>query len=126
MEAWAASAAASESKTPVPLAITHVTVIDPGEGIVRPDKTVVIAGDTILSVRPTGSRAAAPRPAAAIDGRGKYLIPGLWGLHAHLLDPEREFGLFLANGVTGLRNIGGVTKDVFKWRDVVRAGTTGK
>ena len=120
----AANAAASESTTPTSLVITHVTVIDPGEGTVRPNQTVVISGDTILQVVRTGSRAGAPPQAAVIDASGKYLIPGLWDMHAHVLDPEREFALFLANGVTGLRNIGGVAKDVFKWRDEVRAGTT--
>lgn len=120
--ACAASAQAAESAAPTWLAITHVTVIDPGEGAARRDMTVGISGGTIRKVIRTGSRAGVPPEAAVIDGRGKYLIPGLWDMHAHVLDPEREFALFLANGVTGLRHIGGVAQDVFRWRDEVRSG----
>ena len=55
----AASAAAPESATPTSLAITHVTVIDPGEGAVRPNMTVAISGGTILKVtRDAGYNAA--------------------------------------------------------------------
>ena len=46
-----------------------------------------------------------------IEGRGKYLIPGLWDAHVHALwdanRPGQFFPLFLANGVTSVREMGG-------------------
>jgi imidazolonepropionase-like amidohydrolase len=86
--------------------------------------TVVIASDKILIVSQAGNRTDVTRRAAVINGKGKYLIPGLWDMHAHVHDPKREFALFLANGVTALRNMGGSSKDVFRWREEVRSGTT--
>lgn len=42
-----------------------------------------------------------------IDGRGKYLMPGLWDMHTVLtrLSPELDYPLFIAYGVTNLRSI---------------------
>src|SRR5262249_44886375 len=46
----------------------------------------------------------APAGAQVVDGRGKYLIPGLWDMHAHLTDSS--FGrMYLAHGVTGVRHM---------------------
>lgn len=42
-----------------------------------------------------------------IDGRGKYLSPGLVDMHAHVMD-KQELGLYLANGVTSIRNLMGM------------------
>ena len=117
-------AAAPQSAIPTSIIITDVTVIDPGRGTVRPDMTVVIAGDKILMVSQKGNRTDVTSRATVVNGQGKYLIPGLWDMHTHVHDPKREFALFLANGVTGLRNMGGISKDVFKWREEVRSGTT--
>jgi len=42
-----------------------------------------------------------------IDGSGKYLIPGLWDMHTHLINEpytkEVFYPLFIANGITGIR-----------------------
>jgi imidazolonepropionase-like amidohydrolase len=45
-----------------------------------------------------------------IDAQGKFLIPGLWDMHVHLLRkgrPEAYFPLLIANGITGIRDMGG-------------------
>jgi hypothetical protein len=45
-----------------------------------------------------------------VDGTGKFLIAGLWDMHVHSLSknqPDRFFPLFVANGVTGIRDMGG-------------------
>jgi imidazolonepropionase-like amidohydrolase len=42
-----------------------------------------------------------------LNGRGKYLIPGLWDMHAHLIDPA-FYSLLLRAGVTGVRHMLGV------------------
>ena len=97
------------------LAITHVTLIDTEAGRARQDYTVIISGDRITAVGPAKS-VKVPRGAQILDGRGKFLIPGLWDMHAHLfatlpLDPNdpapRDFFAprFLANGITGVRSM---------------------
>jgi imidazolonepropionase-like amidohydrolase len=97
------------------LAITHVTLIDTEAGLARPDFTVLISGHRISAVGPAKS-IKVPRGAQVLDGRGKFLIPGLWDMHAHLfatlpLDPNdpapRDFFAprLLASGITGVRSM---------------------
>ncbi|MGE0555887.1 MAG: amidohydrolase family protein [Gemmatimonadales bacterium] len=91
------------------LAIAHVTVVDvDGEGA-RPDHTVVVEGDRITAVGPS-DRVRVPSNARLLDGRGKFLIPGLWDMHVHgFWSPAitATFApLFVANGVTGVRDMG--------------------
>jgi imidazolonepropionase-like amidohydrolase len=95
------SMAAADPDPAPPLAITHVTVVDvTGAGLVS-DRTVVTVGGRIVSV--TGSaEAAIPDGARVVEGRSKFLIPGLWDMHAHPNEAS-ILPLFLANGVTGVR-----------------------
>jgi imidazolonepropionase-like amidohydrolase len=62
--------------------ISHVTVIDGTGAAAKPDMTVVVEGDRIARVTP--SAIAGPPSGTVIDGRGKYLIPGLMDVHIHL------------------------------------------
>jgi hypothetical protein len=83
------------------LAITHVTVIDVAAGRPMPDMTVELSGGRIVRVRPSAGAAPSGR---VVDGRGGFLIPGLWDMHAQVLERRaRDFPLLLANGVTGVR-----------------------
>ena len=89
------------------LAISDVTVIDATGAPARPNMTVIITGDSITKIGKTG-KVAIPKNAQTIDGRGKFLIPGLWDMHVHtVLEglPETYFPLFIANGVTGVRDM---------------------
>jgi len=61
-------------------ALTHVTVIDVVGGTPQPDRTVVIVGHLIASI----SQSPPPDDVRVIDGRGKFLIPGLCDMHVHL------------------------------------------
>src|ERR1700676_134962 len=62
--------------------IIHVTVIDTENGKKIQDRTVVFSGDRISEVG--DSRVSNPPTASkVVDGRGKYLIPGLWDMHVH-------------------------------------------
>src|SRR5262245_29260228 len=78
-------------------AIVRVAVIDVVAVISRPDCTDIIRGDRVAVVGPS-ARTQVPREATIIDGRGKFLIPGLWDMHAHLVDPALP-ELFLRYGV---------------------------
>jgi len=87
--------------------IENVTLIDGTDRGAVPGMSVFVAGDTILAVGPAGT-VEAPEGMARIDGTGKFLIPGLWDMHVHQFGyRERGFSLFLANGVTSIRDVGG-------------------
>jgi imidazolonepropionase-like amidohydrolase len=58
-----------------------------------------------------------------IDGRGKYLIPGLWDMHVHTDGDDRVLRLLLAYGITGARDMGG---DVAKLADARRRIASGQ
>jgi imidazolonepropionase-like amidohydrolase len=87
---------------PRPVVIHDVTVIDVRAGRAVPGRTVVLADGVIRAVG--GPDTPVPDGAARIDGRGKFLIPGLWDTHAHVAD-ERMWPQFLANGVIGVRHM---------------------
>ena len=106
----------------VPLAITDVTVIDGTGDAARPRMTVVISGGKIIAVD-SMSRAIVPSQAHVIDGRGKFLIPGLWDMHVHLAKAgASSLGLFVANGVTSVRDMGGDFAVVQRWRTEIASG----
>src|SRR2546421_1033137 len=69
-----------------PLAITGVTVIDATGAPARPGMTVLVTGDRIAAVGKTGE-VGVPEGARVVDGKGKYLIPGLWDMHVHTAGP---------------------------------------
>ncbi len=104
-------------------AITHVTVIDGTDAARRPDQTVVVRGNRIVSVGPA---AVTPVPAGArvIAGAGKYLVPGLWDMHVHTVIPGGHdvLPLYVANGVLGVRDMAGDWTQIAAWRREIAAG----
>lgn len=103
------------------IAITHVTVIDGTGAPARTDQTVLIEAGRIAGIGPS-SRTHAPRTARIVDARGLYLMPGMWDLHVHIWDADLALPLFLANGVTGVRNTGGHPDDLKRWRQELTEG----
>lgn len=113
--------------------ITHVTVIDTQSGREDRDRTVIIAGNRILDIQ-DAKQAKAPSGAKVVDATGKYLIPGMWDMHVHMRgsikgspnfakENEAMLPLYLANGVTGVREMGGDLVDlVLRWRSEVDSG----
>jgi imidazolonepropionase-like amidohydrolase len=91
---------------PPSLALIHVTVIDATGASPMSDATVVIVGDRIAALGRSG-RIDVPRDAKVIDATGKYLIPGLWDMHVHTGYKETYLPLYVANGITGVRDMGG-------------------
>src|SRR5277367_3050980 len=111
------------------LAITHVTVIDVASGVSKPDMTVIVRGDRIAEIKASSRERF--KDAEIIDGHGKFLIPGLWDMHVHtnfgdwLPDgKELVLPLFVANGITGVRDMGGDLHLLQDWRNQINAGTT--
>jgi imidazolonepropionase-like amidohydrolase len=104
------------------IAVRDVTVIDVEHGSLSQHITVLIRGDKIVSVSRAG-RASLPAGTEEIDGRGKFLLPGFWDMHTHITDAGVDMPLYIANGVLGLRNMGGVEDEVFALRQKLEDGT---
>ena len=109
------------------LVITGVDVVEVDSGTIA-RQTVVVRDGAIESVLAAG--ASAPESTATLDGTGRFLIPGLWDMHVHLATrPEPELAekimlpLFLANGIVGVRDMGGPLERVLAIRDAVKKGT---
>jgi hypothetical protein len=115
-----AMAQGPRSGTPASLAIMHVNVIDTATGIATSDMTVVTKGDRIVSVVRGGT---APAGAQTIEGRGKFLIPGLWDMHVHLSYARSSaLPVLAATGVTYVRDAGGDLSEIDDWRGRIGAG----
>lgn len=106
-----------------PLAFTHVTVIDATGAPARPDMTVVISGGRITALG-NSRKVRVPKGAEVVDAAGKFLIPGLWDMRVHEWNKEVFFPLFIANGVTGVRDMFSPLPQIKQWRAEIAAGTT--
>ncbi len=95
----------AQSKT---VAFVGVNVIPMDKERVWMNQTVLVRGGIIVEL---GGKVKIPKDALKIDGKGKYLIPGLVDMHAHLLSDEAlpdslapdELKVMIANGVTTIR-----------------------
>lgn len=115
-----ALAACAQSRSSVPaFSITHVSVVDVRAGATLPDQTVIVRGGRIAWVGPA-TQATLPRGAEVMDGRGKYLIPGLWDMHVHL-DSAALLPLLRA-GITRARDMGGDLEELIRWRARIATG----
>jgi imidazolonepropionase-like amidohydrolase len=104
------------------LAITRVNVIDVVNGRIVPNSTVTIRGKTIASV---AQNDAPPGDAQIVDGQGKFVIPGLWDMHAHMeMTGESWLQLYVANGVTGIRDMGSALDLILNLREATSSGRT--
>jgi imidazolonepropionase-like amidohydrolase len=109
------------------LVIINVNVIDVRTGEVRTDQIVVIEGSRITTVGSKGTRY--PRNAPTVNAKGGYLIPGLWDMHVHLVfgdwfprAQEISLPLFIANGVTSVRDMGSELETVQAFRNQIESG----
>lgn len=90
----------------------------------RPHQTVIITGGRISKIGPA-DRIDVPTGAVVIDGSGKFLMPGLADMHAHYTgsSPHPYFDLFLANGVTTVRDLSqGAPASILSYRREIGSG----
>jgi imidazolonepropionase-like amidohydrolase len=105
----------------VPIAITHVAVVDLEKGLLAPDRTVLVRDGRIESVGPSSGKP--PKGATIVVGRGKFLIPGLWDMHVHLSwTTESALPMLVAHGVTGVRDLGSDLAQIDAWRAEIATG----
>lgn len=103
-----ATSAEAQIAQPPTLVIRDVNVIPMDRETVLEHQTVVVRDGRIVSVAADAPAAGLPEDAVVVDGRGKYLMPGLAEMHAHVGSPEanaRILPLFALNGVTTARGM---------------------
>lgn len=111
--AWG-SIARAQSKS---IAFTDVTVID-ATGSEPRVATVIVQGDRIEAIVSTG-QGVIPSGSTIVDGRGKYLIPGLWDMHVHIGTYDQGIKLLprlVASGITGVRDMASPVDDIVRLR----------
>jgi imidazolonepropionase-like amidohydrolase len=120
--------ASCSSPPPPSLAITHVTLIDATGAAAQPDMTVLLADEQIAAIGRSDS-VVIPRKTRTFDATGKFLIPGLVDMHAHLTGASEPTGsrefilpLLLANGITTVRDMGGDLDSLLKLRHEIEHG----
>ncbi|MGA3211929.1 MAG: amidohydrolase family protein [Terriglobales bacterium] len=86
-----------------PVAVEHVRLFDSEQAVMREGQTVLIQGERITTVGPSGA-VDVPQDAQRIDGTGKTLLPGLFDMHVHA--GPLDGLLNIASGVTSVRDMG--------------------
>ena len=104
------------------IAIVNGIIVDPSRAQPDYNSTVLIEKDKIVAI---GASIKPPTDARVIDARGKYIVPGLWDMHAHLaaltpigVAPEH----YVAYGVLGVRDMGGYLDQLTKLKADISAG----
>jgi hypothetical protein len=112
------------------LIINQVNIIDYVNGGINPNMDIGIKGERITYL--CGHSDTLKKTAKSyIDATGKFIIPGLWDNHVHLrggkklIKANKEFlNLFLANGITGIRDAGGdLSNEVIQWKKAIAEGS---
>ncbi|WP_266158321.1 amidohydrolase family protein [Dyella silvatica] len=121
LAALARLTAAAKHATGKRLAITNATLIDGTGATPRRVAVVYVEGGRISKIMASGSLPQASDKLDVIDGSGKYLMPGLWDMHAHY--EQVEWGpIYLAAGVTTVRDCGNEFDFITTVRDAVQSG----
>ncbi|MBI4138464.1 MAG: amidohydrolase family protein [Candidatus Wildermuthbacteria bacterium] len=101
--------------------IKHVNIIPmPGPRVLR-GYDVLIEGARVTKIFPSRDQKNEKFAGRVINGTGKFLIPGLFDMHAHL-ESKDFLSLFLQCGVTAIREMGNSKKEIFLWRNQINAG----
>jgi imidazolonepropionase-like amidohydrolase len=119
---------ASETQKNQAVAFVNVNVIPMDRERVIEDQTVIVRDGRIAEIGPA-SKTKVPEGAQRVDGKGKYLMPGIAEMHGHMPHPNqgeqiaRSFlTLFVANGITTVRTMYGFHDNSIPIRDKVARG----
>jgi len=122
---WAKAQAEPSAQT---LVFTNVNVVDTRDGRILPDMTVVVRSGVIQAVARFGLIAESHN-VRIINAAGMYMIPGLWDMDVHTADTSAAwdenviYPLYVANGVTGVRDLGGDPDLLQQRRQRIEDGT---
>ncbi|MBO9696528.1 MAG: amidohydrolase family protein [Sphingopyxis sp.] len=111
--------------------IRHVTIVDVEGAKTIAGQAVVLQGDDIVAVGVDAVIAKDWRAGRIVEGKGRYLIPGLWDMHVHfgggpeLIEENKALlPLYVANGITTIRDCSGDLPDqVLAWRGEIAKGS---
>lgn len=107
--------------------IKSINIIDVNTGYISYNQNILIKNNKIKSINQLPNTKS--KVDLTIDGSGKYAIPGLWDMHTHSnqLSAWLHHPLYIANGVTGIRDMSGQlnekdsywagTKERLKWNN---------
>lgn len=120
----------TQEKENFDILITNVAVVDVNTGEISPEQIIGINADTIhlvASIQQLGKYSGS----TLIDAKGKFVMPGLWDNHVHfrggdslIQENKNMLPLFLAHGITTVRDAGGdMTPSVKKWQSAISKGT---
>lgn len=121
--AWSDTPLIGKSETPFTTAFVNVNVIPMTREVVLANQTVIIKDGRIAALGPFESTAI-PDNAIKIDGRDRYLLPGLADLHIHLRSTD-ELLSYLAHGVTTVLHLSGAMSgapDLLNYRAQIARG----
>jgi len=112
------------------LHIEDVTIIDVRGGPPQTHRCVIVQSNRIADITDQQRCERQHDQATRIEGKSKFLIPGLWDMHVHMVfgdwfprGKEVTLPLFIANGITGVRDMGGELDTLQQWRKEISAGT---
>lgn len=111
------------------LLLYNVNIVNIHDGSMRTQKAILIEGSKIKSIGKFGDLKRGIPKNNLIDGKGKYIIPGLWDMHIHLEgadlveDNKALLPVFLAYGITTVRDCASdLGEQVLAWRNEINAG----
>jgi imidazolonepropionase-like amidohydrolase len=115
---FAQSTARAQSQA---IAITNVTLIDGTGAAPKSGVTVVVEGDRVSGI---GRASRIPIGAVVLDGTGKFLIPGLRDMHAHVsIDDDAALLVrYVASGITAVRDMASAVEEIVRLRQEILEG----
>ncbi len=111
--------------------IRHVTIVDVERAKTVAGQAVVLKGEDIVAVGADALITKGWRAGRTVEGKGRYLIPGLWDMHVHfgggpdLVEENKALlPLYVANGITTIRDCSGdLPEQVLAWRGEIAGGS---
>ena len=111
---WAIPCSSTAAAEPSPVVIRRAALFDHVALKMLADRTIILENGKIKAVLGPGQEVAVPPGARVIPGQGRYVLPGLIDAHVHLVHRlnfahvtgDEVLPLFLANGVTSVRDTG--------------------
>lgn len=95
--------------------LKNVNIVDVENGKLLVNKHILIT-DSIITEIFDGKKQVKIKADTVIDGKGLFLMPGLWDMHTHIWNDVNTFPLFIANGITGVRGMFEQMSNVNTWR----------
>ncbi|MCM4152823.1 amidohydrolase [Arenibacter sp. N53] len=119
----------SRKKVNYDLVIQYATIVDTYSGNLKENQSIAIIADSIANIMDDAS-AKTWTTKKKIDGRGKFVIPGLWDMHVHfgggdtlISENKNLLPLYIANGVTTVRDCSAdISPSVFEWKAEIEKG----